>query len=168
MNPFKARSSFLLVWKLAIPGLVLSLLVAGCLDGAELDNAAEFKAPDISTGTCDPTDIFADRCSGSICHGAGDAGPPGGGVELIAAGFESGLVDQPASYPNLSDCPTTAELLIDSSDPSASLMLKKLTGTHSCGDGMPVPYPVTALSDDEYACVELWVNDLAAQAGGTQ
>jgi hypothetical protein len=57
--------------------------------------------------------------------------------------------------------PADPELIIDSQNPSESLILKKIRGSQSCGGAEPV---VGALSRGDEACIVAWVTALA-QAG---
>ena len=63
------------------------------------------------------------------------------------------------------------ELIIDPNNPDESLFLKKLNGTHTCGQIMPEE----GLSADEIECFRKWVLDTiaahnasTATGGGTQ
>lgn len=97
----------------------------------------------------------AGKCSNGICHHAGDGS---GGLDLASPGVTTRLLDQPASHagatPN-DGCPQ-GDKLIDSQDPSASWLLKKLTldGATACGAKMPL---TGSLSADELSCLTLWV-----------
>jgi hypothetical protein len=52
------------------------------------------------------------------------------------------------------------ELLVNTADPMASLMIKKLDGTQSCGTVMPqARFPGTTTADD--ACIRAWALELA-------
>jgi hypothetical protein len=72
------------------------------------------------------------------------------------------MLDMPATYMdvlNPADCPPTAELLINRASPAESLFLKKLNGTHSCGEQMPnAGVPITP---DHLACLTAWAQGLA-------
>jgi hypothetical protein len=114
---------------------------------------------------CDAPLIFESRCAGGICHSL-EEGTVSGGVDLISDGVAGRLLDQPATYPGLTGCPTEPELLVNSADPSRSLMLLKLTDTHACGDAMPVPHASQALSESDYSCVSRWVVSIIADGGG--
>lgn len=97
----------------------------------------------------------AGKCSNGICHHAGDGS---GGLDLASPGVTARLLDQPASHvgatPN-SGCPQ-GDKLIDSHDPSASWLLKKLTldSATACGAKMPL---TGSLSADELSCLTQWV-----------
>jgi hypothetical protein len=76
---------------------------------------------------------------------------------------DSRVLDVPALYPGLTGCSDPPELLVDSANPAESLMLKKIYGTHTCGDGMPVPWNLVKLKDNDLLCFENWVYGLAEQ-----
>jgi len=140
--------------KLALPGCFLALgglFASGCLSGGTLENADEHLAV---SGPCDAKPIFEASCAGSLCHQAGNVESP---HDFVSPGVESRLYD---FAPVKSDCST--EKIINSANPDSSLMITKINGTHNCGEGMPVPYPTTALSARDLACVESWVNELIA------
>jgi len=97
----------------------------------------------------------AGKCSNGICHHAGDGS---GGLDLASPGVTARLLDQPASHAGASPssgCPQ-GDKLIDSQDPSASWLLKKLTldSGAACGAKMPL---TGSLSADELSCLTQWV-----------
>jgi hypothetical protein len=82
-----------------------------------------------------------------------------GGLAEIAAR----LADQEAEYTNVTDapnCPETPELIIDSSSPDESLFIKKLEGTHDCGQKMP--WARDDISAAEVECLIQWARDVAS------
>jgi len=118
---------------------------------------------------CDIDSAMA-SCQGTICHGSpGTSGATtlGGGLDLFAVGRESSLVDQPATYlgvADIYDCPVDdPELIIDSENPSESLILKKIRGTQSCGAAEPIAGMLSAADE---GCIADWVAAVAAAAGG--
>lgn len=91
-------------------------------------------------------------CGGATCHYDTASQEVGSSLALwhretesLLEDVETRLVNVPATYHNVQnseDCPSEPELLIDPTDVEQSLVLKKLLGTHTCGDEMPrFPYP---------------------------
>ena len=117
-------------------------------------------------GACDPAAAMAKGCGTIACHGG--VAPPL--LELIAPGVETRLINVPATYEAAEGlCPPTAELLIDTADPMASLLVKKLDGTQMCGDPMP-QLAIIGFTDADKACIRSWALELAMNgsgAGGT-
>jgi hypothetical protein len=126
-------------------------------------------------GSCDTCGVDAamGTCDGSVCHGgpSGTVTDPtflGGGLDLFSPTRETDLIDAPATYrgvpeADLPNCADPPELLIDSSNPSASLMLTKLNNMHSCGGAMPVT-EMTVITDADRQCISDWVTCLATAA----
>ena len=83
------------------------------------------------------------------CHG--EQGTP---PDLVSAGFADELVDTSSSSLACAD-----RLLIDPNDPGASYLIEKLGPNPTCGVRMP--YNGSPLSDDEIACIEAWVEQVA-------
>ncbi|MEM6733038.1 MAG: hypothetical protein AAF658_15885 [Myxococcota bacterium] len=122
-------------------GAALLLLASGCpgkledptIFGDELDCVAF-------------TEQYIEQsCSISGCH---DAATQAAGLSLIGDDIGAALLDQPAS----ADCPGN---LIDSSDPTQSLMFTKLTSSPPCGDQMPLF--ARAPAQFEIDCMREWV-----------
>jgi hypothetical protein len=113
-------------------------------------------------------------CGGATCH-YDDAADLGSSLALwdretqqIPPDVESRLINAPASYHNVLSpdaCPAEPELLVDPANIEQSLMLKKLTGTHVCGDEMPkFPAPEWGATNnpgtqrEEFvSCIRAWV-----------
>jgi hypothetical protein len=134
--------------------LVTLLSLAACRQD---EPPTEPKPPQPS---CDLRMLFASDglagvgCSGAICHGAG-----GPSIDLESAGLEDRLRDQPANPAG----PCAGEVLIDSTDPANSLLLKKVNGTSDCGSPMPLTN-LSAFTQDQVRCVTEYVELTAAQA----
>lgn len=146
-------------------------LALGCPSGADLENPDAWTESD-----CDPTTdfpsapdspvgLFEGACGGSICHSPSSSGaPPSGGTDLTSPGVAARLYDQAAIA---GECASSGALLIDSSSPAQSLMLLKVHDQQPCGDGMPVPYTeASKLPNEDLACIESWVNRIAADGPG--
>jgi hypothetical protein len=123
-------------------------------------------------------------CGGSTCHDVG-AQALGSGLELwnrqtiqMVDGIEARIVDLPATYNNVlspETCPGEPELIVNTADLEASLILKKLMGTQTCGDEMPkFPYPEWGATnnpgpqrDELVACIRAWVTLLVEDSNKT-
>lgn len=131
-------------------------MLSGCPLGSELDNAQQQYG---LRNDCAPV-LLEQNCSGLSCHGKGATR---GGIDLVSPDLPERLLDQPATYPGLTGCPTPPELLVDSQSPDSSLLLKKVEGRQQCGDAMPD----LRLSDEQIECLTEWVFALTADKGGT-
>ena len=114
-------------------------------------------------------------CGGATCHYDSASQDLGSSLALwdranqrVLDDIEERLVNAPAGYHNVQnadECPSEAELLVDTSDAEQSLILKKLMGTQACGDEMPkFPYPEWGATNnpgpqrDEFvSCIQDWV-----------
>jgi hypothetical protein len=137
-----------------------SVSTTGATTGASTTGGA------VACDVCDVTTAMT-SCKGSVCHGD-PASPPstlvGGGLDLFTATRETDLVDAPATYKNVADpenCPATPELLINSANPAASLMITKMSGGYSCGTAMP---QVGEITSADVQCITDWVTCLAGGA----
>ena len=141
---------------------ILLLLAAVALSGCPgtLDNPEDFREGGSSGGggSCPPgtnveTDILGKAtgsgCATKICH---DAQDPAGNLDLASPGLASRLLDQTSTS---TDC--SGHVLVDSANPSQSLLLEKLATPAPCGDPMPLTGSLTA---QEKACITEHVNGL--------
>ncbi len=107
-------------------------------------------APPDADGGCNPvTDIFPVSCTTSACHSAQSQQ---GNLDLESAGLPARLVDKQAHG--------GPGLLIDSKDPSQSVLYLKTTATPPFGFQMPLG--ADPLSPDEMACLLAWVQAAVA------
>ncbi|HEY6727108.1 MAG TPA: hypothetical protein VI197_23905 [Polyangiaceae bacterium] len=153
--------------------MILALALAGCSTGADLDTpyaeyAPEPVGPSTSTstssttsgvGACDDSNVtpaLQDWCSGPSCHGNvnqqySDA------FWLFSPARSTELLNRPAAAAGCS-----AELIIDTVDPEASLLITSLRGTSPCGIEMPKGFALS--SPEQQACIEEWALGLAVAA----
>jgi hypothetical protein len=111
-------------------------------------------SPPPADGGCPdiPTGVFMTSCNGNGCHNATDMMQ---GLDLASPNVAARLVNV---------CATEGKgLLIDPTDPMASVIYTKLTGSPPFGLRMPFGQP--ALSPTTIACVLSWATALAADAG---
>lgn len=158
-----------------------AVLLQGCPAGGTLDDAEAILAARSDGGAgnagdggttepeeaCDDIETLFAGCGSSSCHQEED-GKLGGGTDLLT-GDLSRLIDAPATYLEVSDpeaCPETPEFIIDSAVPENSLLVRKLRGTMSCGDGMPVPFSLAPWPEEKIVCVESWIKELLAEQDG--
>jgi hypothetical protein len=125
--------------------------VTGCNDqGASGGTGAGM--PPASCETACMTQLLQNTCTS--CHTSSAAL---GGLDLQSPGFTARLKDQAAkheSVANPAQCPS-GDKLIDSANPSASWLLKKVNGQQgACGTLMPPGVPI---SQAELACVSAYV-----------
>lgn len=143
------------------------LALTACPLGTELEDGDQQHDVRYSK-VCAPA-IFENNCSGIACHTPGKSGAAYGGIDLMSPGLPARLYNQPASYKNVvdaSNCPTTPELLVDPSNPGASLLLKKVYGTgFACGTGMPDPIDLFGLAPEQLECLTDYVNAVVATGG---
>ena len=112
-----------LLGRLMLAGVACMLLAC---PGRIEDPDVLFGAGDCSVFT---PRFIANRCATSGCHSAVDME---GELDLESADIVQRLLDQPSSDT------ACGGLLIDSADPTASLMLTKLENPPPCGDRMPL------------------------------
>jgi len=139
------------------------LALPACSSEEPAQNNATATATTGGSLSCD-IDAAMVSCQGIICHGGPGMAPAityGAGLDLFGADRVSKLLNQPAKYTAVANpdaCPTTPELLINSQNPSASLMATKLQGTQFCGEVMP--FGLTIAEADKQ-CILEWVNLIA-------
>jgi len=167
-----------------LAGSALSLLATGCPEPGDLENVDKFCKPGQSvvgannevTGctespssggsgggsgaSCDTaciTALFSSTCT--VCHKQATAL---GQLDLETAGVAARLKDQPAKHAevgNAQGCPS-GDKLIDSANPSASWLLKKISKQQGdCGTPMPAPQ---GGSEADIACVDAYVKCVSA------
>jgi hypothetical protein len=137
----------------SIPLVALGL--AGC--PGSLEDPERFALADGSACLDVPTTLLGAKCAtGAGCH---VAEAPGGDLDLVSPGLAARLVDVPAS----STCGGT--LLVDSSDPEASLLYQKVLDSAPCGSRMPLGG--APLVDVERACLLEWITELDASSSAT-
>jgi hypothetical protein len=141
----------------ALPVLALfSALVAGCVPGLEDPSRFEDFAdcPDVQPA------LLWSRCALSGCHTPSD---PTGGLDFLTDGLAERLVDVPSTT-----CP--GELVVDSLDPDASFLLRRVSPDPACGDEPISRMPLIGghLDDAELDCLRAWVHRLARDAGGAR
>jgi hypothetical protein len=121
-----------------------AVALAGC--PGKLRDPERFTDGGVSDGgdTCPdvPTEIFAMKCAGSVCH---SGNTPAQNLDLVSPGVASRVVGKPAG-----ECKGS---LADPMDPEASLLYIKIAGT-MCGSRMPSG---GTLTDSEIACVKDWI-----------
>jgi hypothetical protein len=102
--------------------------------------------PPVTAG-CNGFDVLQEYCATSGCHGPGSAFGDFASSEDAARefiGVESGL-----------SCAGQGAI-VDTDDPSASLIVTKINGEAECGS--PMPLTGEQLTDEEIDCVEEWIS----------
>jgi len=130
---------------------VLVALIAAC--GSEQIDTSSTGGPELyacSSGFQPAvSDIFATSCSSDGCHGAVE---PAVGLDLVSAGVEKRLIEQPAA-----SCDAT---LVVPGNPAQSFLYEKIVASSpQCGDPMPIG---VMLDDAKLACVRKWIAELPA------
>ncbi len=121
----------------------LGSLLAGC--AAELKNPERFS----NVPSCgDVEELLEERCGGAGCHASENAAAS---LDLASPGLFGRIVDEAGT----DNC--GGALIVDSGDIGNSLLLDKLGDQPSCGAQMPLG--AAALSRDEIACVESYLED---------
>lgn len=130
--------------------------LSGCV--GSLDDPQRFTDGTYCPPEIEVEQLFAERCGGAICHGAG--AESAGGLDLESPGLAERLVNVPAE-----GC-SGWELAVPD-DPDSSFLLSKLEGPPpGCGERMPT---VGYLSENEITCVREWIvaaGDEVADFGG--
>lgn len=145
--------------------LTLSGLVPlGCFTGADLDDSTRYLPVSSSYPSAACAEIVFSKCGGAICHTGDGTEPPPGGVELTSPGYPARLYNQPAQYPGIAasaTCPPAVpEKLVDPAGVEASLLWKKISASHTCGDAMP---PIgDALEQSEVNCLQSLISEIIA------
>jgi hypothetical protein len=114
-------------------------------------------------GECpDVPSLFARTCTAATCHSAGNKAQ---GLDLQSPNLDARLVGVAASE--------GSGFLIDPSEPSKSVLYRKLTPTPPSGARMPLG--AAPLDDATMACVLAWITgqasavpDAASNDGGTE
>jgi hypothetical protein len=130
---------------------------------------------------CDYITVLKTNCARAGCHNSRSMVS---GLDLTptpAAGLITRLKDQSPTHSEINcgngdlfvecvpaTCPAPGTaLLVDSANPDASWILKKLTGTHDeCGSQMPMPPGNDGFDASRMACIEQLVRAIAASDGG--
>jgi hypothetical protein len=135
---------------------VAYMLLLGCAeddattDVVDGDAGADEPANELP---CDIPKLFAERCSGSSCHGNG--GTVAADLDLISPNVEERVSGAPGS-----GC---MGVLADPANPEASLLYTKLLETPNCGARMPLAgQPLEA---DELLCMRDWISGLLPPTG---
>lgn len=132
--------------------LLLSIL-AGCAGG--IDDPDQFPPPTCTIRGYDvPADLFATRCANSGCHAAES---PAAGLDLASPNVATRMIDTASA-----GC--GPRLLIDTSSPTVSYLLDKVSAVPRCGQTMPIGGP--PLSPAERACLGAWVDTVATPTPG--
>jgi len=126
-------------------------------DGGALDGSVDVDMGVDDAGPVDPCPQFADvfnefvvpTCASQFCH---DSDNPSANLDMLSDGLAARLVDQPARD---SSC-----TLIDSADPSNSLMRTILEPGPPCSIRMPLTG--MGLDAAQIACMEVWIDDVIA------
>lgn len=127
---------------LVLAGAIGLGLVAGC--------AGELQRPE-RFASCPPgyvEQLFQTRCAG-ICH-AGSS--PEADLDLVSPGLEARLIGE---LSHTTFCEGRMLIDPDATDPSAHLMIDKLSDRPACGSRMP--FGEEALTASQIECVRRWV-----------
>jgi hypothetical protein len=116
--------------------------------GSSADQGAAGSAP--ASETCDGFAILAQYCATSGCHGQ-----PGAPLGDFASGPDAAraFIGREGSLA----C-TGQGVIIDSDEPSDSLLLAKISGDPPCGQAMPPTGE--QLTDAQVACIQEWIGGL--------
>lgn len=171
-------------WALALPRgeahwllACLGLALAGCSTGADLDTSYDEYIPTPTTGVrpstsssdtssttsgdgpCDDSSVngaLENWCSSSSCHGDIDENNARSTFWLFSPTRSTDFLNLPATTQGCE-----AELLVDTADPEASLLITAIERTSPCGVVMPKG-GLEIDKPEEQACIEEWVRSLAA------
>ena len=106
-----------------------------------------------SSSACDGFALLS-KCSGGACHSSTSPGGLSNFAldETTAKGFAG---QQSSTCKSQDNAP-----IFDPENPAASLVVKKITATSSCGGRMPLGASMQALTNDELDCLEDWISSL--------
>ncbi|MCX4239576.1 nucleotide-binding protein [Paraliomyxa miuraensis] len=107
---------------------------------------------DIPSFDCDISDLFAQRCDGGTCHGAGTS--PAADLDLLSPNVEHRVSGAPGT--------TCNGIIADPANPRASLLYTKVTEP-VCGVLMPTGRE--PLDAGEVSCIESWISGLLPPGG---
>lgn len=105
-------------------------------------------------GPCDGFAILSAHCSGDSCHGAATA--TAGGLSNFASSLDAAksFVGKQSAQCGAKD----NAALLDPTNPGASLIVAKVSGTSSCGAQMPLNSPTLTVND--LNCLKDWISSL--------
>lgn len=129
-----------------------SILLTGA--ALALGCVGEGEPPPVDELQCDVPKLFAERCSGSICHADGQS--TAASLDLTSPGLEQRVAGVLAT--------SCVGLLADPSDPEASVLYTKVLDAPGCGSRMPLNG--AALTEDEQTCVRDWISGLLPPTTG--
>jgi len=164
---------------LALAGV--SFTVGGCAADLQKDPSEYTNVVEEGGGAqlpCNLNMLMTQSCWGIGCHGSNT---PAAGLDMESPGVEARLLNQPATHRDILNgsqvncgcteammgatppytCPPSTQLLVDGNNPDNSLILKKVNGTHTCGDKMPIP--PRAIDASGIACLRAWVFQIAGK-----
>lgn len=164
-------------------GALLGLILTGCPTGADLDTSHEAYLPTPTTGVkpssvsssgdtssttagnepCDDSTVDGALyywCSSSSCHGDVDENNGDAPLWLFSPTRGTDFLNLPATEEGCSD-----ELIVDTANPEASLLLTAIRHTSPCGVAMP-DGGIRLTKPEDQACIEEWVLGLAAAGAG--
>lgn len=183
VNPDRAhhrgRQRAIKLVALAFP-VALALFALGCPQAADLQNPQMYDPPPGSSGSssggsggsgamvdceteCVKTIVTMGASACKVCHGSDPlARLDMGTLDMASPGLSARLKDQASAHKGIvgdsSGCPK-GDKIIDSANPDASWLLKKIKGTQgACGTVMP---STGALSATDQACMETFVRCVA-------
>jgi hypothetical protein len=104
---------------------------------------------------CVATVLSSKGCS-TTCHSADLAPTTGANLRLDGTNLGARLSMTKATYQGVTNAGACVPnvLIIDPSNPSNSLLLKKITGTQACGSSMP---PGGTLTGSDLQCIQDWI-----------
>jgi len=109
-----------------------------------------------SSGGCDGFAILESKCSGGPCHDQQNSGPGTLSNFVLDEATAAAFVGEPSGNCASSDNAP----IFDADNPAASLVIKKITNTASCGGRMPLGATTQQLTDAELTCVKDWIGTL--------
>lgn len=155
--------------------VLMGLGLTGCPVGASLDSPYEDYNPTQGTpgtvtsttsanGDCTDADVDTRAlnfwCGTSTCHGTPESNETNAPLWLFSPTRTTDLLNLAAVT---KEC--TAELIVNTTTPDESLILRSIKHTSPCGLEMPDGIDV---KPDIMACIESWVNGMVASAAGVE
>jgi hypothetical protein len=105
------------------------------------------------SGACNGFAILQTKCGGGPCHGGESPG------FLTNFALDEATAEELEGQPSAGTaCTTDNSSVFNADNPAASLVIRKISGTASCGGQMPPGPPLLEPADIQ--CIQTWIGSL--------